>query len=66
MGEFSLAHWLIVFGVIMILFGPKKLPELARALGESIREFKKCIQGSASNEASSKAESSPQDNTTLR
>ena len=43
MGEFSLVHWLVVLGVIMILFGPKKLPELARSLGESIRELKKCF-----------------------
>ena len=33
---------LIVIGVIFLLiFGPKKLPSLARGLGESIKEFKK-------------------------
>jgi sec-independent protein translocase protein TatA len=32
---------LIILVIVLILFGPKKLPELARGLGQSIREFKK-------------------------
>ena len=32
---------LIVFGVILILFGAKRLPEIGQALGKAIREFKK-------------------------
>jgi TatA/E family protein of Tat protein translocase len=35
----------LIFVVVLLLFGPKKLPELARGLGKGIREFKK-----ASNE----------------
>ena len=34
-------EWLVIFIVIIILFGSKKLPELARGLGLGIREFKK-------------------------
>jgi sec-independent protein translocase protein TatA len=30
-----------ILGVVMVMFGAKKLPELARGLGEGIREFKK-------------------------
>lgn len=30
----------LLFGVIMVLFGAKKLPGLARGLGEGIRNFK--------------------------
>jgi len=36
-------HWpelIIVFGVILLLFGPKKLPEIGSALGKSITAFK--------------------------
>ena len=32
---------LVILVIVLILFGPKKLPELARGLGQSIREFKK-------------------------
>lgn len=45
MGAMSGMHWLIVAGIIVFLFGPKKLPELAKGLGQSIREFKKSMEG---------------------
>ena len=34
---------LLISFVLLVLFGGKKLPELARGLGEAIREFKKSI-----------------------
>ncbi|MBP7142386.1 MAG: twin-arginine translocase TatA/TatE family subunit [Opitutaceae bacterium] len=37
---------LLILAVVLLLFGAKKLPELAKGLGKSIKEFKK-----ASNEA---------------
>ena len=36
---------LIILLIILILFGSKKLPELSKALGESIKEFKKGLKG---------------------
>lgn len=33
-------EWFVVLGVIVLLFGAKKLPELARSLGKSTNEFK--------------------------
>ena len=37
---FGLGEMLLVFGVLMLLFGAKKLPGLARGLGQGIRNFK--------------------------
>ena len=34
-------EWLIIGLAVLLLFGAKKLPELARGLGKGIREFKK-------------------------
>ncbi|GAA4828525.1 hypothetical protein GCM10023310_01700 [Paenibacillus vulneris] len=36
----SISHILLIAIVALVLFGPKKLPELGRALGKTIREFK--------------------------
>lgn len=36
---------LVIFVVILILFGGKKLPEFAKSLGQGIREFKKACNG---------------------
>ncbi len=42
-GEFSLTHWLVVLVIVLIFFGPKRLPDLAKALGTSIRDLKKAL-----------------------
>jgi len=43
MGSFSITHWLIVLAVIVLLFGAKKIPELARGLGQGIKNFKEAV-----------------------
>ncbi|MGI5327677.1 Sec-independent protein translocase subunit TatA [Actinomadura nitritigenes] len=45
MGEFSPSHWLIVGIVVVLLFGSKRLPDAARALGRSMRILKSETQG---------------------
>lgn len=37
---FGMPELLIIFFIVLLLFGAKKLPELARGLGRGIREFK--------------------------
>lgn len=37
---FGVAEAIFVFGILMLLFGAKKLPDLARGLGSGIRNFK--------------------------
>ena len=34
-------EYLLIFAIIALLFGARKLPELGRSLGEGIREFRK-------------------------
>lgn len=36
-------HLLLLLGIALLVFGPKKLPELGRGLGEGIRGFKGAI-----------------------
>jgi sec-independent protein translocase protein TatA len=46
MGElFQPWHLLIVLAVALLLFGPRKLPELGKGLGEGLRGFKDAIKG---------------------
>lgn len=41
--NFGLTEILIVAFIVILLFGAKKLPELAKGLGSSIKEFKKGV-----------------------
>lgn len=37
-------EWLLILLVILLIFGARKLPELARSLGSSAKEFRKGIE----------------------
>lgn len=43
--DFSPVQLLIVLAIVLLVFGAKRLPEIARNLGSSAREFKEGIQG---------------------
>jgi sec-independent protein translocase protein TatA len=45
MGEFSIWHMVILFVIVLIIFGPKNLPKVGQALGKGIREFKDAARG---------------------
>ncbi|AEM39283.1 twin-arginine translocation protein, TatA/E family subunit [Pyrolobus fumarii 1A] len=38
-------EWVIILVIVLLIFGPKKLPELARGLGQALYEFRKASQG---------------------
>jgi len=38
-------HLLVIFGIALLVFGPRKLPALDKGIGEGIRGFKTAIQG---------------------
>jgi sec-independent protein translocase protein TatA len=39
-GLFQPMHLLVILGIALLVFGPKKLPELGKGLGDGIRQFK--------------------------
>ena len=45
MGALSPWHWLVVLVIVLLLFGPKKLPEVGKGLGQAIRGFKEGLSG---------------------
>lgn len=43
-GLFQPTHLLLILGIALLVFGPKKLPELGKGIGEGIRGFKSAIK----------------------
>lgn len=56
----SIPQILIVLAVILIIFGPKKIPGIGKALGQAIRGFKKGVTGES--EEQDKSEEKSEDN----
>lgn len=54
MGSIGMPELIVIFVVVLMLFGSQRLPELARGLGKGIREFKK-----AANDIKSEFDSTP-------
>jgi sec-independent protein translocase protein TatA len=52
-GLFQPVHLMIIAGIALLVFGPKKLPELGKGMGEGIRGFKAAMQGKEELPASS-------------
>jgi len=55
-GLFQPMHLLVIFGIALLVFGPKKLPELGKGLGDGIRGFKSAMKETV--EAADKARGS--------
>ncbi len=45
MGEIGLPELLVIFGIALLIFGPRKIGELGKGLGEGIRGFKSALSG---------------------
>lgn len=60
---FAPEHLLLILGIALLVFGPSRLPELGRGLGEALRDFKAGLrEGSAAEvppHAAIEAESPP-------
>jgi sec-independent protein translocase protein TatA len=54
-GLFQPMHLLVIFGIALLVFGPKKLPELGKGIGEGIRGFKAAMRPDEDKSASAAA-----------
>jgi sec-independent protein translocase protein TatA len=43
MSRIGLPELLVILGIALLIFGPRKLPDLARSLGQAVRGFKQAI-----------------------
>lgn len=50
-------EWLIVLLVVLLIFGARKLPELARSLGSSAKEFRKGMEEGAQEDEEDETDS---------
>jgi sec-independent protein translocase protein TatA len=46
----GLPEILIILVIVLVVFGPKRLPDLGRSLGSGMREFKDSITGSSNDD----------------
>ncbi len=58
-GLFQPMHLIVILFIALLVFGPKKLPELGKGLGDGIRAFKKGLNDDPNTEAK------PADKTTV-
>jgi len=49
------AHLLLILFVALLVFGPQKIPDLGKAIGESIRELKRALSTPDNNNSSSES-----------
>jgi len=57
-GPIGWSELLLIIIIALLLFGPRKLPELARSMGEAINEFRKASSGAIEEEKEKKSKKS--------
>jgi sec-independent protein translocase protein TatA len=57
-GLFQPTHLIIIFAIALLVFGPKKLPELGKGLGEGIRALKEGMKDNPTTPPSAEASKS--------
>jgi sec-independent protein translocase protein TatA len=57
-GLFQPMHLLVILGIALLVFGPKKLPELGKGLGDGIRGFRDAMKDGEKAAEAKKAETS--------
>jgi sec-independent protein translocase protein TatA len=60
-GLFQPMHLIIIAGIALLIFGPKKLPELGKGMGEGIRGFKAAMQAKEDSPVTAPAPKTPEE-----
>lgn len=55
MGSIGFTELILIFVIVLLIFGGKKIPELAKGLGEGIRHFRESVSGQGSEEKKDKS-----------
>jgi sec-independent protein translocase protein TatA len=59
MFNLGLPEMLVIGCAALLLFGPKRMPELARSMGKAIRDFKKAVNGEEESESTTATHDDP-------
>jgi sec-independent protein translocase protein TatA len=51
-GLFQPTHLMLIFGIALLIFGPKKLPELGKGIGDAVRGLKSSLKETAADQKS--------------
>lgn len=54
MGPIGVTELVLIFVILLLIFGGRKIPELAKGLGAGIRHFKESLQGEGEQEQEKK------------
>jgi sec-independent protein translocase protein TatA len=52
--DLGVPELLVILGIALLIFGPKKLGDLGKGLGEGIRHFKSAVKGDEASDAPEK------------
>ena len=51
LGSLGMTEMLLLFAIVMLLFGARKLPEVGRGLGRGIQNFKEAMRGGGDDDS---------------
>jgi len=58
-GPLGIWELLIILVVVLLIFGPRRLPEMAKGLGQSVREFRKGIRDIKNDSSDAETDKKP-------
>lgn len=65
-GLFQPTHLLLIFAIALLIFGPKKLPELGKGIGEGFRALKDGMKDKPAEQAATPTSNAPGNNTEVK